>query len=125
MMNFEEAIENLKNLIDNPEELTIAKLEEFLNNVSVTDNVCQEGATTHLYTKVSDYSFIDDSVRVIDHTDAARVLTYMAEGDDTRLYDNALKIALKNEYPNASLTDLEKKYMIEYLYGTETNGTGI
>lgn len=62
-MDYREAIEQLKQLLNKPYNISLVKLEVIIGNLSVTDNISPEGAVTHLYTRVDNYDFIKDEVR--------------------------------------------------------------
>ena len=85
---YEEAIELLELFVDNPSGLKISDLDDLISLVSTVDTTVSEDAVTHLYTRMGeDTSFIGDNVRLLDHTDAAKVLLYKHDGAKTSLMD--------------------------------------
>lgn len=122
-LTYEEAIELLELFVDNPSGLKISDLDYLISQVSIVDTTVTENTVTHLYTKMGkDTSFIGDKVRLLDHTDAAKVLLYKHDGAKISLFEDAVKLALKNENPKASKLQIEEMAS-NYLYGSQTNGT--
>ena len=120
---YKEAIELLESFVNDPSGLKISDLDYIISQVSTVDTTVSEDAVTHLYTKMNkDTSFIGDNVRLLDHTDAAKVLLYKHDGAKTSLFEDAVKLALKNENPKASKIQIEEMTS-NYLYGSQTNGT--
>lgn len=106
---YKEAIELLESFVNDPSGLKISDLDYIISQVSTVDTTVSEDAVTHLYTKMNkDTSFIGDNVRLLNHTDAAKVLLYKHDGAKTSLFEDAVKLALKNENPKASKIQIEE-----------------
>jgi|BioPla2DNA2_1021312.scaffolds.fasta_scaffold07270_4 hypothetical protein len=119
MMNSSEALNEFIKLIDNPN-ATLSELSDLIGKISVDDLVAPENATTHLYTKVgSNKGFINDTIRVLDHTDAFKFLD---------IFDDEVKTfvvqKLSKNMPDVS-DDVIFKLADDFLYGNFDNPNDI
>ena len=105
---------------------SLKDLNSLANKVSVVDTLANDGAVTHLYSKVDIETIVDLSdanIRVINKTPAAKFL-------DSQKFKNAVEEAIQSANPdiNAIKNPHEKDKKINelagnYLFGGDTNGT--
>lgn len=108
-ISFDEALEELRKLLDSAESVTQEAIEEIVSKVSVAD----DNATTVLYTITNklDYYVNSDGMRHISHTEAYKFL-----GNDK--YTSAIYDLIEKANPSADKTSIYKM-VDDYLNGVE------
>lgn len=108
-ISFDEALEELRKLLDSAESVTQEAIEEIVSKVSVAD----DNATTIFYTitKKLDYPVDSDGMRHISHTHAYEFLN----SDD---YTKVIREQIRKANPGADRTSISKM-VDDYLNGVE------
>ncbi|MCM1237599.1 MAG: hypothetical protein NC489_46645, partial [Ruminococcus flavefaciens] len=118
-MTINEALERFAQIIDSPN-ATLDDLVKIIDRLSVKDNVAPYNAITHLYTKVgNDKGFINNKVRVLDHTDAYEFLDVLDDEIREFVFD-----IIKKDNPQLS-SDVIREMAVNFIYGNFDNSNNI